>query len=101
MGSVLFYAHRGHAIPVQNPLQVLSSVRIVQLRDGFRWPERRCSHRDRRLRAQVDHPIRRLDDFQIVLDDNNRASRINETAESGKQFADIVEVQPVVGSSKM
>jgi hypothetical protein len=30
------------------------------------------------LRAEIDYPICGLDDFQIVLDDENRSSRVDQ-----------------------
>ena len=46
------------------------------------------------LGAQIDHPIRGLDDLQIVLDHDDGAPCFNETAKGGQEFADVIEMQP-------
>ena len=45
------------------------------------------------LGAKVDDPVGGLDDVQVVLDDDDRAACVDQTAKGGEQFADIVEVQ--------
>src|SRR5208337_620087 len=82
------------AVSVQHPLQILSSVRAFKFRDRFgRARADEVSTAIAAFGAEVDDPIRRFDNFEIVLDDDDRAFRIDETAKSRKQFADIVEVQ--------
>lgn len=46
------------------------------------------------LRAHVDHPVRRLDDIEVVLDDDDRVPRVDESMQYGQQPADVVDVQP-------
>ena len=41
----------------------------------------------------VDNPVGRLDDVQIVLDDQQRAAAIDELAEGVEELAHVVEVQ--------
>ena len=41
------------------------------------------------LRTQVDDMIRRLDDVEIVFDDNHRITAIDETLQDIEQFVDI------------
>jgi hypothetical protein len=53
------------------------------------------------LRAQVDHPIGGADHVEIVLDDQQAAAVFDQPLEGRQQLGDVVEVQPVVGSSKM
>ena len=66
------------AVSVQHPLQILSSVRVFQLRDRFgRAGADKVPAAIAAFRTEVDHPVRRLDDFEIVLDDDDGASRID------------------------
>jgi hypothetical protein len=73
-------AHLRVAIPrssitIQDTRQKLPSVRLGQPGDCF-WSAG-AYHIPAALaafRAQIDYPIRCLDDVQIVLDDQNRAS---------------------------
>src|SRR5579864_1482492 len=68
-------------LAAQNASQIFSRVRASQLCDGLRR-----SHADHfaaaiaALRPQIDDPIRSLDDFEIVLDHDDRSPCINETA---------------------
>ena len=41
---------------------------------------------------EVDDPVRGFDDIQIVLDDQHRTSRLDQTFESDKQLIDVVKV---------
>src|SRR5678815_652098 len=43
--------------------------------------------------AQVDHPVGGLDDFEVVLDDDNRVAAFNQFVKDFKQLRNIVEVQ--------
>ena len=43
--------------------------------------------------TEVDNPVGRLDDIEIVLDHNDRVAQIDETIENAEQLADVVEVQ--------
>ena len=45
------------------------------------------------FRAQVDDPVGRLDDVEIVLDHDDRVAQIDQAIEDIEQFADVVEVQ--------
>src|SRR5581483_3512089 len=45
------------------------------------------------LRSQVDDPIRRLDDVEVVLDDEHGVATVDETMEHIEQHAHILEVQ--------
>ncbi len=66
------------SVSVQHPFQILSSVRVFQLRDRFgRAGADKIPAAIAAFRAQVDDPVRRLDDFEIVLDDDDGASCIN------------------------
>ena len=48
---------------------------------------------DAAFRAEVDHIIRGLDDVEIVLDDEQAAAVVDQRAEGGEKFVDVVEVQ--------
>ena len=43
--------------------------------------------------TEVDNPVGRLDDIEIVLDHNDRVAQIDETIENAEQLADVVEMQ--------
>ncbi|MGH2550360.1 MAG: hypothetical protein ACRDHN_13275, partial [Thermomicrobiales bacterium] len=43
--------------------------------------------------AEIDQPISRLDDVEIMLDDDDRVAEIDEAIEHIEQLADVVEVQ--------
>src|ERR1700675_1824496 len=59
------------AVPVQDPLQILSSVRVFQLRDRFgRSKADEVPTAIAALRSDDDDPFGRLDHFAIVLDDD-------------------------------
>src|SRR6202521_5594438 len=45
------------------------------------------------LRPKVDDPIRRFDDFKVVLDDENRRAPVDQFAERREQFLYVVEVK--------
>src|SRR5687767_14452763 len=45
------------------------------------------------FRAEVDEPVRRADDVEVVLDHDNRMARIEELAECAQQLRDVVEVE--------
>ena len=81
------------AISVQHTRQILPSIRAGQLGDGLGW-----THPDHlaatiaALGTKIDHPVRRLDYFQIVLDDYDRAPCLYQTAEGGEEFADVVKM---------
>ncbi len=81
------------AISVQHTRQILPSIRAGQLGDGLGWTD--SDHLAAAIAAlgtKVDHPVSRLDHFQIVLDDYNRAPFFYQTAESGEEFADVVKM---------
>src|SRR5690348_2455358 len=46
------------------------------------------------LRTQIDYPIGRPDDFQIVLDDEQAAAILDQPLQRRQELGDIVEVQP-------
>ncbi len=43
--------------------------------------------------AEVDDPVGGFDDVEIVLDDDERASAVDELAEGGEELGDVVEVE--------
>ncbi len=45
------------------------------------------------FRSEIDDPVRRLDDIEIVLDDHNRVALIAQTMQHAEQLFDIEEVQ--------
>jgi len=72
-----------HAVPVQDLLQILSSVRVLELSDRFgRARADKVPTAIAAFRTEVDDPVCRFDDLEIVFDYDDRASRIDETAKS-------------------
>src|ERR1051326_8293354 len=46
------------------------------------------------LGTEVDHPIRQLDDVEIVLDEHERMAGVDESLEHVRELSNVVEVQP-------
>src|SRR5215211_6805741 len=46
------------------------------------------------LGAEVDDPVRRLDDVEVMLDDEDRVSTIDEPVQYLEQEPDVLEVEP-------
>src|SRR5215510_6011816 len=46
------------------------------------------------FRAEIDHPVRILDDIQVVLDHHHRVAGIDQPVEHDQQLSDVLEVQP-------
>ena len=44
------------------------------------------------LRAEVDHPICRLDHVQIVLDHDDRVSRVDESIENSEKLSNVLKM---------
>src|SRR5208337_196536 len=82
-------------ITVQHTRQILSRVRARQPGDVFRRPgPHNLAAAASAFRPQVDNPVRRLNHFQIVLDDHNRSACFNQTAKRRQKLADVVKMQP-------
>src|SRR5262249_3904532 len=45
------------------------------------------------FRTHVDQPVCGLDDVEIVFDDEERSAGLEQLAEGGEEFGDVVEVQ--------
>ena len=60
------------AIAVQHLFEVLASIRVIELSDGF---GRTCADYApaavSAFGAKVDHPVGGLDDFEVMLDDDD------------------------------
>src|SRR5258708_27232253 len=66
------------AVPVQDPLQVLPSVGAFYLRDRFgRADSHEVPAAITAFRTEIDDPVRGLDHFKIMLDDDDRTPRID------------------------
>ena len=60
------------SIAIQHCRQILSGVRVRKLRDGLgSTGAHDVAAAFAALGAEVDHPVGSLDDFQIVLDDED------------------------------
>jgi len=53
------------------------------------------------LGTEIKHPVGALDDFKIVLDNDEGVARIPQLHEHFEELVDIGECKPVVGSSRM
>ena len=51
--------------------------------------------------THVDDPVGLGDDVEVVLDDDDGVAAVDEAAEHMHEDADVLEVRPVVGSSRM
>ena len=49
------------------------------------------------LRAQIDQPVGRLDDVQIMFDDDQRVALIAQPMDHFQQQVDVVKMQPCSG----
>src|SRR6266849_1466427 len=45
------------------------------------------------LGSQIDQPIRRLDDVQIMFNDQKRSTALQQLAERAEEFRDVIEMQ--------
>src|SRR5438270_13634448 len=46
------------------------------------------------LGSQVDQPVGGFDDIEVVLDNQQRRSRLKQFAKGGQQLSDVVKMQP-------
>ena len=79
----------------QRPSQIFPRVRLRIPRQLLRGP--RAHHFPARvsaLRPHIDHPVRRFDHIQIVLDDQHRRAALQQFPERRQQLLNIVKVQP-------
>ena len=51
--------------------------------------------------AEVEGPVGSLDHFEIVLDDHHRVALVDQFMRTSSELGDVVEMQVVVGSSRM
>ena len=79
---------------VENVLKHSSGVRSLGSTDVLRRAGRHDSPAAfSTLGSQVDHPIRRLDDVQIVFDDDDGVARVHEPVQDSQQLFDVREMQ--------
>jgi hypothetical protein len=72
----------------------LTGVRLLALRDIVRGAgDDDLTAPLSTLGPEIDDPVRRLDDVEIVLDHDNRVPPIDEGVEDGEELVDIVEVE--------
>jgi hypothetical protein len=82
------------AIAVQNTRQIFPSVRAGHLGNRFRrsgadhLPSPRPT-----FGTKVNYPVCRLDHFQVVLNHDDRAPCLYQTAKGSQQFADVIKMQ--------
>src|SRR5207245_1293965 len=76
--TFLFPSIATRSIPIQHARQKFSGIRIRQLSDRFRRTgPYNITASLTAFRTQIDHPICRLDYFEIMLDHQNRAPCLN------------------------
>jgi len=49
------------------------------------------------FRAEINDPVGRLDDVEMMLDHHHRIAQLHQTVQHVQQFADVFEVQPGCG----
>src|SRR6185437_2001180 len=83
--KTLLVAVRARAISIQNTRKKSTCIGIGQSRDRF-WRARpqNLATPVAAFGAQINDPVRRLDDFQIVLDHQDGTPCINQTPEGRK-----------------
>src|SRR5579872_6435420 len=86
---------------LQHGLQELAGVAARRLDDVFRrTPGDDFAAAVAAFGTEIDHPVRGLDDLEIVLDDNNRIPLRHQLVQHFEQLLHIVEVQPCRGLIK-
>src|SRR3546814_481880 len=93
--ALLFGRLRGPARPAfEQVLQELAGIGAAFLDDLFRRPDGNDFAAARAaFRTDIDDPVGRLDDFQIVLDDDDGISLAHQFVEHFQKLGDIVEMQ--------
>src|SRR6266404_6590494 len=80
---------------LENSRQSLTRVRAARTGDVFRvafghyFPALFVS-----LRSQIDDPIGRLDDIQVMLDDDDGVTQLCQAIEHFQEFPHVVEMKP-------
>src|ERR1700728_3885322 len=84
----------GGGMSGQDAGQPLSGVGKLVAGDGFgRAGGDNLSPGRTAFGPEVDDPVSRLDDVEVMLDDHQRAAAVDQLAEGHQQFADVVEVE--------
>src|SRR5204863_10146655 len=82
------------SLPLQQRRQELPGVAVARLCHHFGRPlDDHHATSIASLGPQVDDPVGGLDHVEVVLDDDDRVSLVDETAEDGEQLADVLEVE--------
>src|SRR5512138_1074467 len=85
----------------ENAFQIAASVRGLVRCDLLGRPRRDdCAAAVSALGTEIDDPVRRLDDIQVVLDHDDTAAFVAQTLQHAEQLFDVVEVQPSGGLIK-
>lgn len=80
--------------PAEQLLQVLPGVAFLRRRDVLRRAFRHHAPAAvAAVRAHVDHPVGRLDDFQVVLDDDHGIAGVGQLVQHLEQLRHVVEMQ--------
>ena len=79
----------------QSLTQKLSGVGRIDLRDILRRAARdKLPAFFAAFRAEIDEPVGAFNDFEIVLDHDDRVARVHQTLKEPNEQRDVVEVQP-------
>lgn len=85
---------RGFRLPRQHRLQVLPRVAFLGFGYVFGGA---CGNNSAAavaaFGAEVDDPVGRLDDFEVVLDDDDGVTRVGQLVQHFQKFRDVVEVE--------
>src|ERR1700720_2417423 len=81
-------------ITVQDARQVAAGMRLRIARGLLRRPRGdNFAAAVAAFRPQINQPVRRLNDVQVVLDDQERSAAVKQLAERAQEFCDVIEVQ--------
>src|ERR1700674_3042848 len=81
-------------LTTEHPPQILTRVRLLHIRDVLR-----CSRRDYVAAAkpafgtEIDDPVRRLDDVEVVLNDEHRVASVNKPVQHGEEHPHVLEME--------
>ena len=78
----------------QHRREEFASIAARRFHDIFRWPPGDdFAAAVAAFGAEIDHPVRGLDDFEIVLDHHHGVALVGELVKDFQQLRDVVEVQ--------
>src|ERR1700686_1557809 len=97
IGTISKCLARGHPAPrrrLEDRLQEAPGEALLDVADVL-WRALRddATAAVASLGTEVDHPVRRLDHVEVVLDHDDRVAMVAQSVQHGEQQVDVVEVQ--------